>query len=138
MKKTVFFFLLFTLSKLVVCQEENKKGTITVGKPIVLNTEPCSATILGYTGQNNVVRDSLFGLKKIELNAGCNCKIVSYQFAYMSNDQTIRMEAVSELIPPNIVSAIRNTGFVKFEKIVIQDIESGSEKILPPIIFIIE
>jgi hypothetical protein len=133
MKKTALFFLLFTLSKLVFCQEENKKGTIKVAKAV----SPCLATILGYSGQNNIPRSKLLKFEKIELNKGCNYKVVSFQLAYLSNDTTIKLNTTGELISPETISAIQNTSYVIFEQIIAQNVESGNEIILPSIVFTI-
>jgi hypothetical protein len=138
MKKAIVFFLLLTFSKLVLCQEESKRGTITVDKPTLTNTGPCSATVLGYSGKNNIPRSKLFKFEKIELNEGCNYKIVSFQLAYLSNDATIKLNTTGELISPETISAIQNTGYVKFDQIVAKDLEYGNQKTLPPIVFVIE
>ncbi len=137
MKNTILFFLLLTFPKFFFSQEENKKGTIKVSKPVVTNKGPCSATVLGYSGKNTIPRSLLLKFEKIELNEGCNYKIVSYQVAYISNDATIKINATGELITPEILLSIQNTGYVKFDKIVAKSLESGNQITLPSIVFII-
>jgi hypothetical protein len=133
MKKSILFFLLLIFPKLFFSQEENKKGTIKVVKP----NAPCSATLLGYSGQNTISRSKLLKLEKIKLNEDCNYKIVSYQVDYLSNDATIKINATGELITPEILLSIQNTGYVKFNQIIAKSLESGNQITLPSIVFII-
>jgi hypothetical protein len=132
--RIIVFFILILISKLVFAQDEDKRGTIKLKKP----SDSCVAMVLGYSGENFVDKEKIANIKKVELNEGCDYKIISFSVMYTdSEDWTRIIPSVGDKVGHNVGDQIKGASGVTFGNIIAKSNTTGEEIKLPPIILII-
>ena len=114
---------------------DNKSGTIKVKKSD--SDTNCIATFMGYSGKNLISKKDLLKANRIELNKKCNCEIISFQLSYFSPANCkISQDSQSDTFDIEIFRKnIAKMNFLKFDKIIAKNINTGEEISLPKIIF---
>ena len=133
MKIGIFSFLLL-ISQFMFSQETDKRGTIKLKK----SSDSCVATVLGYSGENFVDKKDITDIKRVELNEGCDYKIISFEVMYTdSEDWTRIIPSVGDKVGHNVGDQIKGASGVTFGNIIAKSNTTGKEIKLPPIILII-